>query len=156
MQIKIKIIFLELNTILVTGGSSSSRELWYFRPEAAAGQELVPLTCSLSFGRSLHTSGLLPDGKVIMVGGIGNNPTPTSEIFDPVTETVVPGPNTSQGRFAPAGTSLGDKFYACGNRGNIPHGKTCDVYDPALNNWQLSASSSEYDHDQTDLGKQSS
>ncbi len=150
---KIKIIFLELNTILVTGGYSSLRELYYFRPEAAAGQELVQLSSSLSIDRLRPTSGLLPDEEVIIVGGNGGFTSPTSDIFDHATETVVPGPNMTQSRYAPSGTSLDGKFYVCGNFYDPEGGKQCEVYDRALNNWQPIASS-EFNHDCTDLGKQ--
>ncbi len=145
--------FLEVNAILVTGGSKSFRELYCFRPEAAAGEELVQLAGSLSVDRGWHQSGLLPDDTAIIVGGSGSSSSPTSDIFDPNTETVVSGPNMSQSRVAPCGASLDGKFYVCGDRNDNTVGKQCEVYDPALNSWQPIASP-DFNHDHTNLGKQ--
>ncbi len=141
---------------MVTGGISSPREIYYFRPEAAAGEELVQLSGSLSMGRVRHRSGLLPDGTVVIVGGSwssGPRPSPTSDIFDPVTESVVPGPNLNQARYAPSGTSMNGKFYVCGLYPNVTGGTQCEVYDPALNNWQPIASP-QFNYNHIDLGKQ--
>ncbi len=138
---------------MVSGGLSSPRELYYFRPEAAAGEELVQPSGSLSIDRSFHMSRLLPDDTVIIVGG--TSPSPTSDIFDPASQTVVPGPNMTQSRYCPSGTSLDGRFYVCGHFPDDAVGKQCEVYDPALNNWQ-SIASSQFNHDTTNLGKQSS
>ncbi len=151
-KLQIKIIFLELNTILVTGGYSLRRRLTYFRPEAAAGGEFAEANCSLSIDRRRHASGLLPDDTVIIVGGYYHHSSPTSDIFDPSTETVVPGPNMAQSRYAPAGTSLDGKFYVCGHYFGDAVGKRCEVYDPAVNSWQ-SIANAQFNHDRTDLGK---
>ncbi len=148
--------FLELDTILITGGYLSLRELYYFRPEAAAGTELVQLNASLTTDRRYHKSGLLSDGTVIIVGvwfGVTPSSAITSDIFDPATETVVAGLVMTQSRNCPSGASLGGKFYACGDRFDAAGGKQCEVYDPALNNWQPIASA-QFNHDVTDLGKQ--
>ncbi len=138
---------------MITGGTSSPRELYYFRPEATAGEELVQPSGSLSIDRWNHASGRLPDGRMIIVGGTAGATSPTSDIFDPATETMVAGPNMAQARFAPSGTPLGDKFYVCGNTKQIAGGKQCEVYDPAVNSW-LPIASSLFNHDKTDLGKQ--
>ncbi len=147
-----------MDTILVTGGSPSPRALYYFRPEAAAGEELFQPNGSLRIDCWCHTSGALPDDTVNIVGGSWNGspiPSRTSDIFDPATETVVPGPNVAQSRHAPSGTSLDGNFYVCGNAKDIAGGKQCKVCDLALNNWQPIASS-QFNHDYADLGKQSS
>ncbi len=147
---------LESDTILVTGGANSLKDLCYFRPEAAAGEELLQPNGSLIIDRKFHASGLLADGKVIIVGG-SDTPSPTSDIFNPSTETVAAGPDMAQTRFAPSGTSLDGKFYVCGHYNHVdtsnPVGKQCEVYDPALNNWQPIASP-QFNHDATSLGKQ--
>ncbi len=138
---------------MVTGGSLTRRELYYFRPEAAAGEEVVQPNCSLSIWRYWHTSGLLPDVRVIIVGGTSGKPSPTSDIFDPSTETIVAGPNMTQARLAPSGTCLDGKFYVCGHYPDNAVGKQCEVYDPSLNNWRPIASS-QFNHRWTDLGEQ--
>ncbi len=144
-----------MGTILVTGGTDSTRELYHFIPEAAAGQELVQLNGRLSMARVLHASGLLPNGTAIIVGGTYGNPSQTSDIFDPSTKTIVPGPSMIQSRYAPSGTMLNGKFYVCGEYSNDAVGKKCEVYDPALNSWKPIASS-EFNHGLTNLGMQSS
>lgn len=48
------------------------------------GQNEASQTASLWIGRSQHAAALLPDGRVIVVGGIGHNgPLDTTEIYDP-------------------------------------------------------------------------
>ncbi len=44
---------------------------------------------TLNFNRRLHAQALLPNGKVIIIGGIGSGAAPTvPEIYDPVTNTI--------------------------------------------------------------------
>ncbi len=136
--------------------SSTLKQLYYFKPEAASGEEFAEPSGSLSTDRSYHTSGLLSDGKVGIVGGNDDQSASKKlDIFDPATETVVAGPNLAQSRSGPSGTSLDGKFYVCGhyNGNNDAGGKQCEVYDPALNSWQ-SIASAQFNHDYTDLGKQ--
>ncbi len=139
---------------MITGGNPSPTELHYFRPDALAGNEFVQPSGSLSVTRLHHTSDLLPDGRVMTVGGSFVDPSPTSDIFDPATETVIPGPNMTHARFGPSGTSLDGKIYVCGEHIDDVVGKQCEVYDAAANSWQPIADS-QFNHDSTDLGKQS-
>ncbi len=141
---------------MISGGYESPRDLSYFRPDAPAEEEILQLNGSLNADRVYHTSGLLPNGRVIIVGGSYNNSSPTSDILDLVTETVVAGPNMTQSRYAPSGTSLNSKFYVCGCY-NIYDAtcvaKQCEVYDPKSKDWQPIASS-DFNHDTTDLGRE--
>ncbi len=116
----------------------------------------MQLSGSLTTDRRYHKSGLLPNGRVIIVGvfwGVNPSSAITSDIFDPATETVVAGPDMTRPRNCPSGASLGGKFYACGDDLDGVGGKQCEVYDPSLNSWQPIASA-QFNHDVTDLGKQ--
>lgn len=59
-----------------------------------SGQNEASEAASLGIGRSHHAAALLPDGRVIVVGGMGHNgPLDITEIFDPATGEWSPGPN---------------------------------------------------------------
>jgi hypothetical protein len=65
------------------GGFSRSAELW----DPATGQYRL-LASRMSVGRASHTATLLPNGKVLIVGGFSLEPGYTlAEVFDPAQET---------------------------------------------------------------------
>jgi hypothetical protein len=76
--------------VLVAGGSSSygptdSAEL--FDPTAKGGVGAWTSTGNLNYSRSLHTCTLLPDGKVLAVGGNGGSGSlEYCELFDPAAD----------------------------------------------------------------------
>jgi hypothetical protein len=92
-------------------------------------------TGSLATARALHAATLLPDGRVLVTGGVVAGPATTSstEIFDPAT-----------GRFSPGGAmqvarQLHSAILLTDGRvlvlGGEPAVAATDVFDPALNRW---------------------
>jgi hypothetical protein len=91
-----------------------------------------------------HTATLLPDGRVLVVGGINMwrprlrwyTCTPTAEIYDPATATWSSAGSMSVGRCA-HGTVLlpnGRVLITGGNNYRTPY-NTAEIYDPATNTW---------------------
>jgi hypothetical protein len=114
--------------VLVAGGESIINGSWsaltsaeLFNPAAGTWTN----TGSLGTAQSSHTATLLPNGKVLVVGGT------TAELYDPATGTWTPAGNP--------GTS--------GNATLLPNGKvlvagsaTAELYDPATGTWSTTVS----------------
>jgi hypothetical protein len=82
--------------------------------------------------RELHTSTLLPDGRVLIAGGRNGDGTHGSaEIFDPATEDFTPAGSMSVGRYGHAATLLRDGRVLVTGGGST----TTEIYDPATNSW---------------------
>jgi parallel beta-helix repeat protein len=94
------------------------------------------LTGSMRLGRNLHTATLLPNGKVLVVGGQGWA-AGSCELYDPSTGTWsdTGGPNV--GRAAHTATLLPNgKVLVAGGAGTT----ACEIYDPATGRWALTGS----------------
>jgi hypothetical protein len=83
--------------ILLAGGYPQTTQ--FYNPTAVAISGVEPGRFadgpSLLTARSLHTATLLPDGWVLVAGGIASNggaPLATTELYDPTTNTFVEGP----------------------------------------------------------------
>ena len=72
--------------ILVCGGSDASQGIYYETNAALYAPATGTWTsiAGMNEARAGHTASLLPDGKVLVEGGTGDN---TSEIYDPVSGT---------------------------------------------------------------------
>ncbi len=92
--------------------------------------------------RHYPTATKLLDGRVLVVGGNPISPDlPSSEVFDPETETwTITGP-LNQGRAYHTATLLQDgRVLVAGGRG--PNGElngSAEVYDPAIDRWRLTS-----------------
>jgi hypothetical protein len=119
-------ILLKNNKVLVFGGDADA-ELY----DPATGR-FTP-TGSLSTARTGSGAALLPDGKVLVIGGgSGRDRLSSTEIYDPVTGKFTPGPDMKFKRYKlpHAVTALQDGriFVAGGN-------EQPEVYDPATNSF---------------------
>lgn len=90
---------------------------------------------TLSTPRVSHSSLLLPDDRVLLVGGwTPDGPTTSTELFDPATDTITPGPAMATPR-ADAVLALlmdGRVLIAGGYDGKAPLAST-EIYDPERN-----------------------
>jgi len=120
---------------------------------ASANATMPPLgswrlsAAPLSVARTGHAATLLKDGKILVTGSVGSNPTATAlntaEIFDPTTNTWKPTASMSTGRTAHTATLLdnGTVLVVGGYNNGDPKRdpvdalNTAELYDPAKNTW---------------------
>jgi N-acetylneuraminic acid mutarotase len=83
---------------------------------------------------------LLPDGRVLLVGGRGDDTVERSEVYDPVsnTWTVVPTDSRFTARQYHTATLMpnGQVLVAGGLNANSPTA-AASIYNPVINNWQI-------------------
>jgi hypothetical protein len=103
--------------------------------------------------RYAHTATLLPNGKVLIAGGVDNSETgqfnilKSTELYDPVANTFTPGPNMNTARFnASAAVYGGNKVLIIG--GEVSAGtneftptSSIEIYDCATNTFETSTPS---------------
>jgi hypothetical protein len=84
-------------------------------------------------GRANHVSVVLPNGKVLLIGGISNvNFVATAELYDPATGTFTPTGSMSEPRGLPAVVLLADGRVLVSGGFNSPvASNTAEIYDPA-------------------------
>jgi hypothetical protein len=102
-------------------------------------------TIPLQEYRRWHTATLLPDGRVLVVGGdkadpprkekqagLGKNSNPpmTTEIFDPEQKKFTPGPRLDEPRITHAAVGLSQGVLITGGRDDL---KSAVIFDPATN-----------------------
>ena len=95
-------------------------------------------TGSLANARYAHTATLLPNGKLLVVGGIGDNSgTPSSaELYDPATGTwSATGSLANARRSHPATLLPSGKVLVAGGYGNRGIFPSAELYDPATGSW---------------------
>ncbi|WP_437813378.1 Kelch repeat-containing protein [Sorangium sp. So ce1078] len=127
--------------VLVTGGDSQPSPLddvsaplhsvELYDPGTGAWTVAAPMHSA----RVAHTATLLPDGKVLVVGGSYTEPGEDAEVYDPALGTwTLTGP-TSVVHVGHTATLLPNgKVLAAGGSGD-PSRKGAEVYDPATNTW---------------------
>jgi len=135
--------------VLIVGGAQGAFE----GPGLAAVEIYDPATKawsttgSLNDARSCHTTTLLPDGRVLVVGGWDGYPTPTfarAEIFDPSNGTWSYTGSLSVARRRHTATQLADGrvlvaggYYAVGDDVITA---SAEIYDPASGTWRTTGS----------------
>jgi hypothetical protein len=84
-------------------------------------------------GRANHVSVVLPNGKVLLIGGVSNVSTLASaELYDPATGTFTPTGSMSEPRGLPAVVQLADGRVVVSGGFNSPvASNTAEIYDPA-------------------------
>jgi N-acetylneuraminic acid mutarotase len=128
--------------VLVAGGLSPMGSSGPFAPVSSTElYDPVDNTWSaaapMSSPRVGHTATLLPSGKVLVVGGTGDNHTPlaTAELYDPATNTWTPAGSMGVSRLAHAAALLssGKVLVTGGRTSSIT--ATAEVYDPVSGSW---------------------
>ena len=137
--------------VLVVGGYTGTGP----RPDITSSGELYDpatgtwsLTGSLNIPRVLHTTTLLPNGKVLVAGGITNTTPPdfgvtnSAELFDPVTGTWSVTGSLNIGRFWYTATLLanGKVLVVGGAGGETGVLSSAELYDPATGTWSVTGS----------------
>ncbi|MBZ5609163.1 MAG: hypothetical protein LAP38_12950 [Acidobacteriia bacterium] len=127
--------------VLIAGGSYSHPTIGidaYF--DVLAGAELYDPTTgrftpagNMTMHRSYHTATLLPNGKVLIVGGArlttGAQP-PSAELYDPITGTFTPTGDTTVARLGShSATLLNDGTVLIA--GGLQDSGTAEIYDPS-------------------------
>jgi N-acetylneuraminic acid mutarotase len=89
----------------------------------------------MSIGRTSHTATLLPDGRVLVAGGVsrenGGSPLASTEFYDPITNTWSSGPPMLAARSGHTATLLPNgKVLAVGGGAD-----TAELFDPTANRW---------------------
>lgn len=95
-------------------------------------------TGNLHTARMGHTSTVLPNGKVLVVGGWSdpNSPRTEVELYDTATHTAVAGPSPAILHLNHTATMLPNgKVLVVGGRANGQSAYVCELYDPASNTW---------------------
>ncbi|MBZ4374150.1 kelch repeat-containing protein [Corallococcus sp. AS-1-6] len=96
------------------------------------------LTGSLAGARSGHKAALLPDGKVLVVGGLRSDIDflATAELYDPATGTWSPTGTMAEGRWQHTATLLPDgRVLVVGGLNSRDFLATAELYDPATGTW---------------------
>ncbi|MHA7630180.1 Kelch repeat-containing protein [Corallococcus sp. M7] len=96
------------------------------------------LTGSLAGPRSDHEAIRLPDGRVLVVGGLGSDTDylATAELYDPATGTWSPTGSMAEGRWLHTATLLPNgKVLVVGGLNSMGFLATAELYDPATGTW---------------------
>ena len=103
-------------------------------------------TGHLNVARTSHTATLLPDGRVLIVGGYGTTPLDSAELYDPVTRNWSVTGSLVKPRVMHTATLLpnGKVLVVGGDTSPLSpdfgRGNTAELYDPATQTWTLTGS----------------
>lgn len=101
--------------------------------------------------RAYHTATLLPNGKVLIIGGYNDAESAMRDVyvFDPITSTLAPGAKLTTGRFNHSAMLLpSGKVLVTAGADDDPSVRA-ERYDPSSNMWETMSGSSLYDADGT-------
>jgi hypothetical protein len=133
--------------VLITGGNLFNGYPTWLTPTSTAelydpATGMFAFTGSMTVERSGHTASLLPDGRVLIVGGAEAG-APTAELYDPVSATFTSVPGLTEARSGHTATVLlSGKVLVAGGQaapspvplaGNGQYSPSALVYDPSIN-----------------------
>jgi N-acetylneuraminic acid mutarotase len=143
--------------VLVVGGTTGSATIYARGYSSLASAEIFDpatgswtTTGSLAYARSYHTATLLPDGKVLVAGGIqeplgsGQFSTERAEVYDPATGTWTATGNLITARDSHTATLLSNgKVLVVGGQRSSSNGAVplanVELYDPSSGIWTATA-----------------
>jgi hypothetical protein len=140
--------------VLAAGGYTANNDGSVFTSEAQVYDPAVGTwsnTGSLSIARVYHTATLLPNGKVLVAGGMTNGSDPngvpqaSAEIYDPALGTWSPTGSLSVPRYNHTATLLSNGLVLVtggSSSSAAPGSATAELYDPAAGTWSPAASMS--------------
>ena len=115
---------------------SGSTHAWSAAGSLAEGRH-DPSLVSLPGGRApCHRASLLPQGKVLVVGGENQDGSLASaEVWDPATNAWTTVASMSVPRYFPSIIRSGSSLLLAGGRTNDEYTATTELYDPATDTW---------------------
>jgi hypothetical protein len=119
-----------------------------------AGIRSFSPTASMTSARFGHTATLLPDGKVLMVGGYdGSQYLPSADVYDPATHNFTVTDDMKSGRYRHTATLLNDNTVLVVGGSNGSALANAEIYDPATDTFSDTGSMSadRYGHTATRL-----
>lgn len=129
---------LQSGNLLIAGGGGNGAfldtlEIYRFRTNTFAPSASVP---TMSVLRANETATLLSNGKVLIAGGAVDNTTwtDTTDLFDPGTRTITPGPTMNNQREGATASLLPNGLVIiAGGRDSTTTLNTVDIYHPKKN-----------------------
>lgn len=121
----------------VTAGTGTIRYIDISSVTVLCGPGTFTAAASLAKARYSHTATLLPDGKVLVVGGFDDtNAVGSAELYDPATKTWSAAGAMATPRYLHAATLLPNgKVLVSGGISVSTAVPTNELYDPATNTW---------------------
>ncbi|WP_224360765.1 Kelch repeat-containing protein [Hyalangium versicolor] len=98
-------------------------------------------TGSMAAPRRIHTATLLPNGKVLVAGGVGSGTLATAEVYDPASGSWSATGSMAEPRYYHTATLLpSGKVLVAGGFSVSGRIATAEVYDPASGSWSATGS----------------
>lgn len=146
-RIRHTMVLLKSGLVLSAGGISCSNcnvqtnTAEVYDPTSGQWTAVAPMNQT----RANHTATLLPDGRILVAGGIGNSGSTifaTGEIYDPATGswTEIGGMSSGHSRHAAALAANGTVIVAGGANQQFNYTAAVDIFNPATNQWSTGAS----------------
>ena len=119
----------------VAAGDNAAAELSQSVPTQPPDRWKV--TGDLITARSSHTATLLPNGQVLVAGGLGNSDyLASAELYDPATGMWTATGSLAAARYAHTATLLlNGQVLVAGGYGNVRYLRSAELYDPASGMW---------------------
>lgn len=125
----------------VTGGAGTLRNIDITSVTVVCGPGTFADAAPLAKARYSHTATLLPDGRVLAVGGFDDtNAVAAAELYDPATKAWSPAGAMATARYLHAATLLPNgKVLVSGGISVSTAVPTNELYDPVTNTWSAAA-----------------
>jgi Galactose oxidase, central domain/Kelch motif len=125
----------------VTAGAGTLRDSNITGVTVTCGPGAFAEAAPLAKARYSHTATLLPDGRVLAIGGFDDtNAVATAELYDPATKAWSPAGAMGTGRYLHAATLLPNgKVLVSGGISVSTAVPTNELYDPATSTWSAAA-----------------